>query len=92
MLGKRHPNLFVFLTALGKEEKYAASKRRAVALGEEPDRKRRKYVQNDRRIERIVSRYAEYQEEQGDALEGDWEAGTLKYLVSLGHSARSIYS
>ena len=92
LLGRRHPNLYVFLTALAKEERYAASKRRAVDLGQEPARKKRKYVQNDIRIERIVRRYTEYVAEQEDTLEGDWDAGTLKYLRTLGHSARAIYS
>ena len=91
MLGKRHPNLHVFLEALRKEDVYAESRRRAVDLGGAPARKRRKYIQNDIRIERITRRYEEYKEEQEGALEGDWDVGTLKYLRTLGHSARRVY-
>ena len=51
MLGKSHPNLHVFLSALQKEEVYAESRRRDIDLGEGPVRKRRKYAQNNTRIE-----------------------------------------
>ena len=60
-------------------------------LGNEPPKKKRNYRQNDIRIERIVRRYDEYKAEQEEALEGDWESGTLKYLRTLGHSARGIF-
>ena len=92
LIGKKHPNLFEFLDSLQKEELYAESRRRGVDLGNEPPKKKRKYRQNDIRIERIVRRYTEYVAEQGDALEGDWDAGILKYLRTLGRSGRSIYS
>ena len=60
-------------------------------MGNEPPKKTRKYQQNDIRIERIVRRYDEYQGEQEEALGGDWELGRLKYLRTLGHSARGIF-
>ena len=69
---------------------YAESKRRDIDLGAAPARKRRKYAQNNTRIERIVRRYDEYKTEQ-EALDGDWDSGILKYLRSLGHSARRVY-
>ena len=68
MLRRRHPNLYVYLTALAKEGRYAANRRGAFDLGEEPARKKRKYVQNDMRIERIVRRYTEYASDQDDAF------------------------
>ena len=77
--------------SLVKEERYADSRRRLVDLGQGPSRKKRKYIQNDERIERIVGRYTEYKDEQEDALEGDWDAGILKYMRTLGHSARSVF-
>ena len=91
LLGKQHPNLYEFLDALLKEELYADSKRRSVDVGEPPERKKRKYLRNDVRIERVVSRYAEYKEEQADVLDGNWDNGLLKYLMTLGHSARGIF-
>ena len=63
-----------------------AYRRRLVDLGESPPRKKRKFVQNDDRIERVVRRYQEYKEEQQDVLDGDWDAGFLKYLKTLGQS------
>ena len=91
MLGKHHPNLFVFLSALRKEEVYAESKRRDVDLGAASARKKRKYAQNNTRNERIVRRYGEYKTEQEEALEGDCDRGILKHLRPLGHSARRLY-
>ena len=49
-----------------------------------------KYAQNDVGIERVVSRYQEYKVEQEDVLDGDWDAGYLKYLKTLGHSTSRI--
>ena len=74
-----------------KEEEYSEKMRRFVDLGEGPPLKRRKYVQNDARIERIVGRYSEYREAEADLLEGDWEGGLLKYMRTLGHSSRRIF-
>ena len=91
LIGKKHPNLFEFLDSLRKEELYAESRRRGVDLGNEPPKKKRKYLLNDVRISRIVGRYAEYKAEQDEALEGDWDSGTLKYLLTLGHSGRGIF-
>ena len=67
------------------------SRRRPADLGEGPARKKRKYLQNDGRIERIVDRYEESKEAQEDVLDGDWQGGLLKYLLSLGHSARGVF-
>ena len=91
LLGKQHPNLYEFLEALLKEELYAESKRLSVDVGEPPERKKRKYLRNDARIERIVGRYTEYKDEQEGLLEGDWDNGLLKYLKTLGHSARGVF-
>ena len=74
-----------------KEEQYAESKRQLIYLGEGPPKKRLKYRQNDIRIERIVLSFSEYIEAQEDLLDGDWDDGLLKYVVTLGHSARSIF-
>ena len=82
----------MFLEALQKEEEYAESTRRLADLGAEPPRKKRRYVQNNTRIERVVGRYAEYKAEQEGVLDGDWDAGFLKYLKTLGHSTSSILS
>ena len=90
LLGRRHPNLHVFLEALLKEEEYSESSRRAIDLGEEPPRKKRKYIRNDVRIERVVRRFQEYKEAQEDVLEGDWDDGILKYLKTLGHSSSRV--
>ena len=90
LLGRRHPNLHVFLNALLKEEEYSESTRRAIDLGEEPPRKRRKYIRNDVRIERVVRRFQEYKEAQEDLLDGDWADGILKSLRTLGHSSSRI--
>ena len=65
--------------------------RRLADLGEGPARKKRKYLQNDACIERIVGRYEECKEAQKDVLDGDWQEGLLKYLLTLGHSARSVF-
>ena len=54
-----------------KEEKYAESRRQLADLGDGPVRKKRKFLQNDVRIERVVVRYGEYKEAQEDALDGD---------------------
>ena len=64
--------------------------RRLVDLGERPSRKKRKYLQNDARRQRIVGRYAKYKDEQEDTLGGDLDAGVLKYLKTLGHSTSRI--
>ena len=80
----------MFLEALQKEEEYAESIKRLVVLGEGPARKKRKYAQNDARIESIVGRYAEYKDEQEDTLEGDLDGGFLKYLKTPGHSTSRI--
>ena len=77
--------------SLSKEERHAESRRRLADLGEVPARKKRKYLQNDARIERIVGRYDEYKEVQEDALDGDWQEGLLKYLLTLGRSARGVF-
>ena len=82
----------MFLEALQKEEGYAESIRRLADLGQGPPRKKRKYAQNNARIERIVGRYAEYKAEQDGVLDGDWDAGLLKYLKTLGHSTSEILS
>ena len=81
----------MFLESLTKEDRYAESRRRLADLGEGPARKKRKYLQNDARIERIVGRYEDYKEAQEDALDGDWQVGVLKYLLTLGHSARGVF-
>ena len=81
----------MFLDALYKEEQYAESIRRSVDLGEGPPRKKRKYVQNDARIRRIVGRYGEYVEEQEDLEDNDWNGGILKYLRTLGYSSSRIF-
>ena len=91
LIGKKHPNVFEFLDSLLKEELYAESRRRGVDLGNEPPKKKRKYRQNDIRIERIVRRYDEYKVKQEGPLEGDWGVGILKYLRTLGHSATGIF-
>ena len=39
---------------------------------------------------RNVSTDQEFKEEQEDALDGDWDAGILKYLKTLGHSTSRI--
>ena len=90
LLGRRHPNLHVFLGALLNEEEYSESSRRSIDLGEDPPRKKRKYVRNDVRIERVVRRFQEYKEAQGDVLDGNWNGGILKYLKTLGHSSSRI--
>ena len=74
-----------------KEEKYAKSKMQLIYLGEGPPKKRLKYRRNDIRIERIVLRYSEYIEAQDELLDGDWDEGLLKYVLTLGHSSRSIF-
>ena len=91
LLGRYHPNLHLFLDALYKEEQYAESMRRSVDLGEGPPRKKRKYVLNDARIRRIVSRYGEYVDEQEDLDDNDWNGGILKYLRTLGSSSSRIF-
>ena len=90
-MGRHHPNLYVFLEALQKEEEYSEKMRRCVDLGEGPPRRKRKYEENDARIERIVRRYREYREAEGDLLEGDWNGGLLKYMRTLGHSSRRVF-
>ena len=92
-MGRSHPNLHVFLETLQKEEEYAESIWRLADLGEGPPLKKRKYAQNNARIERTVGRrYAEYKAEQEGVLDGDWDAGLLKYLKTLGHSTSNILS
>ena len=90
ILGKQHPNIWEFLTVLCTEEQYAESKRTLISLGNEPPRKRLRYRQNDDRIERIVLRYSEYIEAQEGLLDGDWNNGLLKYVKTLGYSARRV--
>ena len=75
---------------MGTEEQYVESKRTLISLGSEPPRKRLKYRQNDDRIERIVLRYSEYIEAQEGLLDGDWDNGLLKYVKTLGYSARRV--
>ena len=74
-----------------KEEKYAESRRQLADLGDGPVRKKRKFLQNDARIERVVGRYGEYKEAQQDAFDGDWREGLLMYMLTLGHSARGVF-
>ena len=85
------PKLYEFIDSLLKEELYAEGRRRSVDLGNAPPRKKRKYQQNDARIEQIVRRYEDCKAEQVDLLDDDWENGTLKYLRTIGHSARGNF-
>lgn len=89
-MGKQHPNIWEFLAVLTKEDQYAESKRTLISLGNEPPRKKLKYRQNDAKIDRIVLRYGEYLDAQEGLLDGDWDNGLLKYLRTLGYSARSV--
>ena len=91
LIGKFHPNLHEFLDALMEEERYSEGRRQAIDLGEEPTRKKKKYAENDTRIERIVGRYGTYKEEQDNRQGGDWDAGLLKYMRTIGHAARGIF-
>ena len=73
-----------------KEEQYAESRRKLISLGDAPPRNKLKYRQNDVRIERVVLMYSEYIDAQESLLDGDWDNGLLKYLKTIGYSARSV--
>jgi hypothetical protein len=96
LIGKTHPNVYEFLEAMKKEEKYSAAQRELVNLGNSPPKKKRKYLQNDQRLERLVSRFDEIVAEEGDDDDdGDeddaWSTGRLTYLRSVGQSARGQF-
>ena len=89
LISKTHPNVYEFLEALKDEEMYAAAQRRLVELGEEVPKKKKKYHDNDERLVRLVSRYAEITgDDDEDNEENPWDSGILRYLRAVGHSAR----
>ena len=90
LIGKAHPNIYTFLEAMKKEEKYAAGQREAVTLGVSPPRKRRAYQDNDARLQRLAQRFETMSQEEGDHAD-PWSSGVLKYLRAVGHSARGLF-
>ncbi|CAG0897858.1 unnamed protein product, partial [Cyprideis torosa] len=48
------------------EERYAATVREGVNLGNSPPKKKRKYLRNDDRLQRLCERFPEYVDEDGD--------------------------
>ena len=89
VIGKSHPNIFKMLESLKKEEIYFASQRNLVDLGNPPPAKKAKYIESDLRLRRIAERFPEIIEVDGDP--DPWRNKYLRYLRTIGHSARTIY-
>jgi hypothetical protein len=96
LVGKTHPNIFVVIEHLRKEENYAASQRELIDLGRSPPKKKVKYIKNDERLLRLVERFEtmieEAVEEPEDVLqqEAPWNHRYLRFTRAVGHSARGI--
>ena len=90
LLGKHHPNIFEFLEALMEEEKYSESQRILIEAGEQPQQKKKSYIENDRRLMTVSSQFNDYllEEDEREDEEDPWEWGLLKFLKTIGHSAR----
>lgn len=87
LVGKAHPNIYVFLEALKAEEHYILRRREASDLGRSPPAKKPKHRQHDDRLQRLCLRYNDMIQERGANI---WETGILKYLRTVGHSAMGI--
>ena len=73
---------------LRSEELYAVSQRTLVDLGTSPPKKKAKYINNDRRLQRLVERFNEIIQEDADDNNDEWHSGYLKFTRAVGHSAR----
>ena len=91
VIGKEHPSLYVLLSALMEEEKYAEAVRTTVENGSSPKPKKKRYQDSDRRLHRLVVRYVEGDSDEEDDEDDQWEQRQLKFLRRVGHSARSVY-
>lgn len=88
LVGRAHPNIFRFLEELRKEEQYVTTVRESIELGREPPAKKKKYVENDERLQRLAAKYGE---EEGEEDENPWKCGRLKYLRNIGLAARKSF-
>lgn len=91
VVAKRHPNIFALVEALGNEELYVQGQRELVASGGKPQQKKKEYVENDARLQRLTQRFHEFLEEE-DEEEENFDQGLLKYLKNVGHSARGRWT
>ena len=89
IVGKAHPNIFAMLEKMMKEVQYSATQLELVELGNPPAKKKTKYVHNDERLQRLAEKFDEIVQQDGD--EDPWKNKYLKYLRSIGHSARGIF-
>ena len=72
-----------------EEVEYSATQRELVELGNPPARKKTKYVHNDERLHRLAEQFNQTIQNDGD--EDPWKNTYLRYLRSIGHSARGIF-
>ena len=86
---KEAPKNFQFYGKLGIEERYSEGQRRIVDLGNPPPKKKKCYAQSDARLEQLVRRFQEITETEAE--DDPWSGRYLKYLRTVGHSARGIF-
>ena len=89
LIGKKHPNICSFMESLAIEERYSEGQRRIADLGNPPPKKKKCYAQNDARLEQLVRRLQDITETEAE--DDPWSGGYLKYLRTVGHSARGLF-
>ena len=89
IVAKAHPNVYALIEALRGEELYSSAQKELLSTGSSPPHKRRKYVKNDDRLQRLCDRFEEFLDEEDG--EGDvWKEGVLGFVRRIGHSARGV--
>lgn len=85
-----HVNVFHFIEALQDEEKYSAAQRQLLDAGERVQQKKNEYIRNDERLSRVCRQFEEYlrEEEEDDDDNDPWQKGFLKFMKTIGLSAR----
>ena len=91
LIGKTHPNIYQFLEALQKEERYSRQQRELVNLGSAPPRKKKRFIDNDDRLVSLLTRFEQTIGEQTNEQDV-WKKGYLKFLRAVGHSVRSPFT
>ena len=91
LVGKAHVNVFQFVEELQEEEKYANAQRILLDEGQRTQEKKKEYMTNDERLRNVCMNFHEYfaeEEEEDDVFLNVWDRGLLKFLRTVGNSAR----
>lgn len=96
LVGKVHPNIYIVIEELRKEELYCQSQRELIDLGNSPPKKKKKFMKNDDRLKRLVQRFEDILAEAEDVplevqdQQEPWKHRYLRFTRAVGHSARSV--